>query len=160
MAYSVSLWFDEDAEAQVRRIWRELADAGVETFTDGPIRPHVTLAHELEVEFDPFAKALAGRLEAHPIFELVFSGLGLFVESGILYLSTIMTDALWALHRDAFQLASAHGGCSSTHYLPDRWTPHCTLAVSLTPETMLNAVAACQKVPFPLTLSSHPRRRH
>jgi 2'-5' RNA ligase len=154
MAYSVSLWFGEGAEARVRCIWQGLADAGVETFTGGPIRPHVTLAHALELEVDPFVTALEGRLASYPAFDITFPGLGLFVDSGILYLSTIMTDVLWMLHRDVSQLASAHGGRSNPYYQPDHWTPHCTLAVGLTPEAMLNAVAACQELPFPLTLSA------
>ena len=150
MSYSVSLWFDEAAEAQVRDVWQGLADAGIETFTDSLVRPHVSLAHQLELDPEPFVTALRERLEAHPTFELVFPGLGLFVESGILYLSTVMTDALWTLHRDVAELVLEHGAHASPYYQPDRWTPHCTLAVNLTPETMLNAVRACQTVPFPL----------
>lgn len=151
MSYSVSLWFDEAAEARVRSIWQGLKDAGVETFTDGSVRPHVTLAHALDLDADPFVAGLQERLEAHTAFDLTLPGLGLFVESGILYLSVVMTDPLWTLHRDVYALALAHGGRSSPFYGPGRWTPHCTLAVNLTPETMLKAVAACQKVPFPLT---------
>lgn len=152
MGYSVSLWFDEDAEARVRHIWQGLADVDVGTFTGGPIRPHVTLAHALELEVDPFVTALEGRLESYPAFDLTFSGL--FVESGILYLSVVMTEPLWTLHREVYELALAHGGRSRPHYRPERWTPHCTLALNLTPEAMLNAVAACQKLPFPLTVSA------
>lgn len=151
MSYSVSLWFDSEAESQVRDIWQELKGAGVGTFADGPIRPHVTLAHELDVDADLFAEGLRERLESHPTFELTFPGLGLFVDSGILYLNAVMADALWALHRDVYALALAHGGRSSLYYQPGRWTPHCTLAVDLTPETMLGAVKACQRVPFPLS---------
>ncbi len=151
MSYSVSLWFDPDAETQIRGVWQGLADAGIAVAVDGPIRPHVTLAHSLNVDLEPFVKSLRGRLEAHPTFELTFPGLGLFVESGILYLSTVMTDALWALHRDVAGLTLEQGARSNPYYLPDRWTPHCTLALTLTPETMLEAVRACRTVPFPLT---------
>ncbi len=149
MSYSVSLWFDD--EAQVRDIWQGLKGAGIGTFADGPIRPHVTLAHQLDVDANLFAEGLRERLGSHPAFELTFPGLGLFVDSGILYLNVVMTDALWALHRDVYALALAHKGRSSLYYQPGRWTPHCTLAVDLTPETMVDAVAACQKVPFPLS---------
>lgn len=154
MGYSVSLWLDEGAEARVRQVWQGLAEAGVGTFTGGTIRPHVTLAHALELEVDPFVTALEGRLESYPAFDLTFPGLGLFVELGILYLSVVMTGALWTLHREVYELALAHGGRSRPHYRPERWTPHCTLAVNLTPEAMLSAVATCQKLPFPLTVSA------
>lgn len=150
MSYAVSLWLDEDTEAQVRGVWQRLRGAGVETSAAGSIRPHVTLAHSLDVDLRPFVASLRGRLEAHLTFEIVFPGLGLFVESGVLYLSTIMTGALWALHRDVAELALEYETRSSPYYLPDRWTPHCTLALTLTPETMLDAVSACQTVPFPL----------
>ena len=151
MSYSVSLWFDEDAEAQIREVWQRLTDAGVEAFANSLVRPHITLAHQLELDLEPFVVGLRERLEAHSAFALVYPGLGLFVDSGILYLSVRMTDALWTLHRDVAGLTSEHGARSSPYYQPDRWTPHCTLALALTPETMLVAVKACQTVPFPLT---------
>lgn len=149
MSYSISLWFDPDAETQIREIWQGLADAGIAVSVDGPIRPHVTLTHSLNVDLEPFVKALRERLEAHPAFELTFPGLGLFV-SDVLYLSTVMTDALWALHQDVAELTTEHRARSSPYYQPNHWTPHCTLALNLTPQTMLDAVRACQMVPFPL----------
>ena len=145
MAYSVSLWFDESAEVQVRSIWQRLADAGIKSFADGPIRPHVTLAHGLELDLHPFVTVLREKLEAHPTFDLTFTSLGLF-DSGILYLAARMTHSLWTLHREVAQLASEFGSGSSPYYRPDFWTPHCTLAVNLTPEAMLNAVNVCQGV--------------
>ncbi len=150
MSYSVSLWFDEDAEARVRNVWQRLEGVGVGTFAGSPVRPHVTLAHSLDMDLGPFITNLSEQLESHPSFELTFPGLGLFVDSGVLYLSTIMTGALWALHREVAELTLEHGTRSSPYYLPDRWTPHCTLALTLTPKTMLDAVRFCQSVPFPL----------
>ncbi len=152
MAYSVSLWFDEGAEAQVRHIWQRLADAGVETFVGGPIRPHVTLAHGLELDpigLEPFVTALQEQLAAQPPFDLTFTGLGLF-DPGIFYLTTRMTEKLWTLHRKVAALAEEQGGGSSRYYRPDFWTPHCTLAVNLTPAQVPNAVNVCRNVPFPI----------
>ena len=145
MAYSVSLWFDENAELQIRSIWQSLADAGTKSFADGPIRPHVTLAHGLELALELFLAALQKRLAVQPPFDLVFTGLGMF-DPGILYLTTRMTQALWTLHRDVAKLASEHGGGSSLFYRPDFWTPHCTFALNLTPELILKASRVCQGV--------------
>lgn len=150
MAYSVSLWLGEAAEAQVRAIWAQLAEAGVGTFAGGSVRPHVTLAHGLELDLDPFVAALRGRLSAHPPFDLVFSGLGLFAEPNVLYLSTRMSETLWTLHREVYGLSVAHGARPSLYYLPDTWTPHCTLALGLTPEEVLRAITVCQGMSFPL----------
>ena len=146
MAYSVSLWLDESAERQVRNIWQRLADAGIdETFANGPIRPHVTLAHGLELELEPFTAVLRERLETQSTFDLTFTSLGLF-DSGILYLAVRMTRTLWTLHREVAELAEELGGGSSLYYCPDFWTPHCTLAVNLTPEATLESVRVCHKV--------------
>lgn len=145
MPYSVSLWFDESIELQIRSIWQKLADlgiTGIESFAGNPIRPHVTLAHGLELDFNRFVTALRERLAVQPAFELTFTSLGLF-NSGILYLAARMTETLWTLHRG---LAEELGGGSSLYYRPDFWTPHCTLAVNLTPERMLEAVRVCYKV--------------
>ncbi len=148
--FSVAMVRQGRRDADSRRL-EGLADAGLAVPVDGPIRPHVTLAHSLNVDLEPFVSGLRRRLEAHATFTLTFPGLGLFVESGVLYLSTVMTDALWALHRDVAELILEQGAHSSPYYQPDRWTPHCTLALELTPQTMLEAVKACQTVPFPLT---------
>ena len=145
MPYSVSLWFDENAEKQVRSVWQSLANAGTKSFVGGPIRPHVTLAYGLTLELEPFTALLRERLEAQPAFELTFTSLGLF-NSGILYLAARMTGALWTLHREVAELAEELGGGSSRYYRPDLWTPHCTLAVNLTPEMMLQAMRVCHKV--------------
>jgi 2'-5' RNA ligase len=146
----VSLWLAEEAEAQVRGIWAQLAEAGVRTSAGGSVRPHVTLAHGLELDLEPFASALRGRLEVYPPFELVFSGLGLFTEPNVLYLSTRMSEPLWTLHREVYALSVAHGSRPSLYYLPDTWTPHCTLALGLAWEEVPRAIGACQDLSFPL----------
>jgi 2'-5' RNA ligase len=148
--YSVSLWLGEAAEAQIRGIWARLAEAGIGTFAGGLVRPHVTLAHGLELDPNPFVAALRERLSSYPRFDLVFSGLGLFTEPNVLYLSTRMSEPLWTLHREVYALSVAHGARPSLYYLPDTWTPHCTLALGLTWEEVLRAIGACQGLSFPL----------
>ncbi len=127
---------------------------GIKTFSGGPIRPHVTLAHGLELDLDlePFVKALEERLALQSTFDLTFTGLSLF-DPDILYLTTRMTEALWTLHRPVAALVEKQGGDSSLYYRPDFWTPHCTLAINLTPAVMLEAVRVCQSVSLPVTAS-------
>lgn len=141
---------DEAAEAQIRGIWTRLAEVGAGTFAGGLVRPHVTLAHGLELDLEPFAMALREPLEVCPPVDLVFSGLGLFTEPNVHYLSTRMSEPLWTLHCKVYALSVAHGARPSLYYLPDTWTPHCTLALGLTWEEVLRAIGACQGLSFPL----------
>lgn len=155
MPYAVSLWFGEAAEAHLRSLWAHLAEVGVaNSYAEGLVRPHVTLSHAAQLDLTQFKAALKPLVSAHPTVKVVFSGLGLFLNRpNTLYLSVVFTSALAALQQDIFELVSQHGTLSSPYYRPDAWTPHCTLALNLSPEATLEAVRVAQtfELPFQTT---------
>ena len=69
MVHSVELLFDTDTEAAVRRVWDDLADAGVRSLassTSPSNRPHVTLAVADRMD-DAVNDALLPLLSALPL---------------------------------------------------------------------------------------------
>lgn len=133
VTHALEMYFDEGADAAVRKLWQILADAGLPslaTRTHRRHRPHVSLAVAeslADVELDSLRSVLAAR---RPVLHLYV--LGAFPRTvGALFLGVRATADLLAYH------ASVHAALASQpvehwpHYLPGSWVPHCTLAEGL-----------------------------
>ena len=133
MAHAIEMYFDEAADAAVRRIWQLLADAALPslaTRTHRRHRPHVTLA---------VAESLSGTdlmplqavLSAHqPTLRLYV--LGTFPGSeGALFLGVPVTADLLTFHGDVHSALAGRPIAHWPYYQPGNWVPHCTLAEGL-----------------------------
>lgn len=80
-----------------------------------------------------------------PPLPLRLESLGVFPESGVVFLAPRPTSALLALHRRIVHgLADLDAaGSLDALLVPGQWTPHCTLAGHLDPAGLGAAVAAC-----------------
>jgi 2'-5' RNA ligase len=127
MVHSIELVFDRDTEAAVRRIWADLAAAGIPSQAPAS-RPHVTLAvaERIAPDVDALLRPVAQRL---PLRCSVGASL-LFGRSNAVLARLIVPNAeLLALH------AEVHHICGPfltpgpmPNCLPDQWTAHVTLA--------------------------------
>jgi len=141
MAQAVEMFFDERADAAVRALWAELADAGLPslaTLTHRRHRPHVSLfvAESLDrADLTGLRTVLADR---HPALRL--SALATFPgREGVLFLGVTVTAELLALQAQAHQsVAGQQAGCWPL-YRPGCWMPHCTLAFGLDREQIAAA---------------------
>jgi len=141
MAHAIEMFFDEEADTEVRALWRQLATAGLPslaTRTHRQHRPHVslTVTESLDqADLAPVRSALAGHLPA-----VLLDALGTFPGSeGALFLATVVTQDLLRLHA---RVHNALAGQPVTHwpyYLPGRWVPHCTLAQGLSRDEIAGA---------------------
>lgn len=129
MVHSVELLFDERTEAQVRRMWSALDDAGLPSqarHRSASNRPHVTVmvAEWLGAAVDGELAALpdALPLECTVGAPLVF-GTGRLVLARLI----VPTEALLALQRRVFEVCAPHLHEMLPHAGPGRWTPHVTL---------------------------------
>src|SRR5688500_511570 len=96
MPFAIELFFDPDAAAAVRSLWRVLADAGVSrAMLDAGSHPHVSLAdsRELDVErFRPILEAFAR--QTRPL-ECSLASVGAFpTEEGVVFLAPVATREL------------------------------------------------------------------
>jgi 2'-5' RNA ligase len=141
MALAVEMFFDEDADAAVRAIWRDLAAAGLPSlavFGHGQHRPHVSLAvfESLNLDgLDPLRSVLAQAIaQARPVLPL--TSLGTFPGGeGVLFLGVTVSTALLDLHARTHAALAGQAAGPWPHYLPGSvWVPHCTLAQSLDAE--------------------------
>ena len=126
------MYFDDQADAAVRRLWQRLAEAGLPslaTRTHRRHRPHVSLAvAESLADADPVP--LRSVLTSRPALSL-YTLSGFPGNAGVLFLGAVVTAELLAFHAEVH---AALGGRPIRHwayYLPGNWIPHCALAEGL-----------------------------
>ena len=149
MPYAFELALDPETAAVVQRVWRELADAGIEYMAASGARPHVTLGiwealdHEgAEAELKRFAT------ETPPV-SLTLASVGLFPGVAV-FLAPTVTAELLELHAGFHRRFGDLGRASWDHYRPGIWVPHCTLAMELPPDRFSEALAIAARMPLPL----------
>lgn len=128
---SVELLLDGATEAQVRREWSVLADAGLPSqarHTGASNAPHVTLLARPEVD-DSRQAELSRLTDALPL-PLRLGGLAVLGGRRLVLVRLVVVSrALLELQEAVVRLLG--GG---DHFGPGVWTPHVTLARRLTPE--------------------------
>lgn len=138
MVQSVELLLDDVAEAEVRRQWRSLAEAGMHSPTPDH-RPHITAAaaREMWLRLDRPLAALP-----LPPMPIRLGGLLVFgARRPILVRLVVPTEELLALQRRIADIVAGCPGIPAT-MRPGAWTPHVTLARRLQPRQLATAVEA------------------
>jgi 2'-5' RNA ligase len=145
----VELLLDDETVAAVRGQWRQLQDAGLPSQAGHPDpsnRPHVTLAVS-DVPWDPATEtSLATAARGCVPVPVLLGALLIFPRrrGAVLARLVVPSSALLALHgRLASAAAGATGapaGATPPHLGPGAWTPHVTLARTLTADQLSTAV--------------------
>ena len=149
MPYAVELALDPASADVVRRVWRELDDAGITYVSRSGARPHVTLGIWETLDHDG-AEAELTRFAAEtaPV-RLTLASVGLFPRVAIFFAPTVTAELL-QLHAGFHRQFDRLGERSWDHYRPGGWVPHCTLATDLEPDQFGGALAIAGRVPLPL----------
>ncbi|MBO0866627.1 MAG: 2'-5' RNA ligase family protein [Mycobacterium sp.] len=127
MVHSIELVFDGDTEAAIRRIWSDLAAAGIPSQAPAS-RPHVTLvvADAIAAEVDALLEPVARRL---PLSCAVGAPLVFGRAKVVLSRLVVPTADLLAVQAEVYRLCGPHLQPEPmTNSLPGQWTPHVTLA--------------------------------
>jgi len=137
----VVLWPDPATSATVRQIWDELAARdlpSLATHTHRRHQPHcsLTVAEDLPVDD---ALAAVGSVPARPL-RLHIESVGVFPNMGTLFLAPVVTEELLEEQRRVHSRVAPHAGQPWPYFEPGAWTPHITLAWSLTADELAVAV--------------------
>ncbi|MGT2756302.1 2'-5' RNA ligase family protein [Streptococcus ovuberis] len=148
MTYAIIAGFDGMTDQKVRRVWEELAQAGISDYaTQIPDRqPHLTLATYGDIaEIDRFYDALRQFAQASERVPIQISSIGSFFQSGTLYWAPRLTKQLATFHHQLhMHLAAYETSDHPSLYRPDVWFPHITLANYLNKEQLSQAFLHCQ----------------
>jgi 2'-5' RNA ligase len=149
MAHALELFFDAEADAAVRTLWRRLDGAGVPSLaghTHRRHRPHVSLAVAGAIPART-RDALRADLALLRPPSLWLYTLGTFpTEQNGLFLGAVVDTELLAVHSAAHDVLAGAARQPSAYYLPGAWVPHCTLAQDLTAAQLAAGLAALHPV--------------
>lgn len=127
MVHTIELVFDDDTEAAVRRLWTDLAAAGIPSQAPAS-RPHVTLlvTDRIGADVDALLAPLCTRLP----LDCVVGAPVLFGRAGaVLARLVVPTAALLDLHAEVHRLCRpALAAAPVPNSTPGQWTAHVTLA--------------------------------
>lgn len=149
MAHALEAFFDDEADAAVRLLWRRLDEAGVPSLAQlshRRHRPHVSLA--VAGAIPPKTRdALRTDLALLALPQLWLYTLGTFpTEQNALFLGAVVDTELLAVHSAAHDALAGRVRQPWAYYLPGAWVPHCTLAHDLSPEQLAAGVATLHPV--------------
>jgi 2'-5' RNA ligase len=127
MVHSIELVFDHDTEAVIRRIWADLAGAGIPSQAPAS-RPHVTLAvaDRIAVDVDELLTPVSKQL---PLVAAIGAPV-LFGRANVVFARLVVpTTELLALHAEVHRRCLPHMvPAPMPNSLPGQWTAHVTLA--------------------------------
>ena len=150
LPYSIGVYFDADGEAAIRQVWADLAAADIADYMHlTGQRPHLTLGIYKHLDLDAAHAALAQiSAETAPI-PLSFQYLAVFPVSRSIFLGPVVTAPLLKLHKSVHEAVRPLAELPNfPYYLPEKWVPHCGLAIEVDAD----------KVPAAIALSSQALR--
>lgn len=136
---SINLLLDQATGQTVRELQHSLAPEGVSFAQRYP--PHITLTayrceDGAEAEYLSHLPLLTRDVRQFP---LLLESLGIFPETGVLFLAPRMSQSLLSLHQAAIDQFTPD--VLDEFLLPDRWTPHVTVAAVPTRDHLVSVLA-------------------
>jgi 2'-5' RNA ligase len=146
MAQAVVAFFDDEADAAVRALWRRLREAGVPVDEKAKFPPHLTYAAAGSIPAKARA-ALREELGRLWLPGMALENLSSFATSeNVLMLAAVVDAELLAVHSAIHDVLARKVKNPSAYYLPGHWVPHCTLALGVTHEQVVAGFAALHPV--------------
>ena len=131
MNFAIELFFDKETEDAGLRLASLVADAGIsKRFFEWKTRPHVTLAIFKDVDEAECIKRLGAFASSHAPLPACLGSLGAFPDTKTVFASPVMTERTYSFQRELHGAMSGFDTTGGEWYLPDRWVPHCALALT------------------------------
>lgn len=127
--YAIVSLLDEQHHARMLELWRGLeADCGLAGVALTPL-PHFSWHIAAEYDLKRLESALAVLAAGSQPFTVRTTGLGFFTgPSPVVFIPVVKDHTLASYHQRVWELALPAAMGSSTHYMPEGWMPHITLA--------------------------------
>ncbi|WP_442603126.1 2'-5' RNA ligase family protein [Paenibacillus sp. KN14-4R] len=146
--YAIELFFEAPFEQHVKNIWKELRDNNISSEMHDIIglRPHITLAvYEDIPKFSLYLKHFTNYFQNVHEVSLKFDVLAFFPTSGTLFIDPTVTETLLRLHKEYHQEFNELMEFANQYYIPEQWDPHCTLAIKLSSDKILEGMKYCYR---------------
>ena len=130
MKYAIELYYDEETEAELARLARRVAEEGLSTqFLAWKTRPHLTLACFNDVDEEACAETLRAFARSHRRMPAHIGSIGMFTDTKTIFAAPIMTAEMYRMQAELHEQLKPYDATGWEWYAPDRWAPHCTLAL-------------------------------
>jgi|SRR5215212_1044683 len=153
MGYAVLLYFDEQTEQRVLGLRHALIEQGIPSILDQVgDRPHISLAgFANNIDCDILISLVQEFADGVQPFKVQFSAMGIFPsKENVLFLSPTPTLQLLTYHQEFHRLLAKPKLISSPYYVPENWTPHCSVEMNIPDEQLPKAIEICSKVFTPI----------
>ncbi|MGG0731207.1 2'-5' RNA ligase family protein [Bacillus paramycoides] len=145
--YAIVAFFDDSTEQYLEEIWRELREHSISNYSieTKDKRPHITLASYDYLDKESFMKDMDKFYDSKSKVEIVFSVLGVFFNTGTLFISPTSSKALLDFHNNHHEYFNTYNIEPNSLYIPGNWIPHCTIANRLSPDKLTEAFTYCSQ---------------
>ncbi len=131
MKYAIELYFDKETEKKLLDLAQKIADMKISTkFFEWKTRPHITLACFNDVDEAQCIENLKDFTQNHKIMPAYLSSVGMFNDTKVIFIEPIMNRSMYEMQRDLHEYLKDFDTQGWEWYLPDRWVPHCTIALT------------------------------
>lgn len=131
MQYAIEMYFDNVTENAIYDLAVKIAERGISSkFLEWKTRPHITLACFNDVDEDKCQRLLEDFAAKHSKKPAYIGSIGMFNDTGTIFLSPVMTKEMYDLQRALQECMNLFDMTGWEWYYPDRWVPHCTIALT------------------------------
>ena len=131
MQYAIELYYDRETELKLYNLAKRVADEKLSTkFLEWKTRPHLTLACFNDVDEEKCVEHLKEFAQTHKVMPAYIGSIGMFTDTKTIFASPIMTDGMYQFQRELHECLHTFDTTSWEWYCPNRWVPHCTLALT------------------------------
>ncbi len=131
MQYAVELYYDQETERQLYHLAKRAADENLSTkYLEWKTRPHLTLACFNNVNETKCIEQLKKFALTHKMMPAYIGSIGMFNDTRTIFASPVMNESMYQFHKELHECLSDFDAAGWEWYSPNRWVPHCTLALT------------------------------
>lgn len=140
--FAIIALFDQETEKQIFEFWTSLKH---ENLDDSMIRipgnrPHISLGLFQGVERTVFLDAFRKFLETTVPFSIRFDSVGVFPTTNTVFLTPLPSKSFLQIHENLYHTLQDFSDKADKHYKKEQWVPHCSLAISLPDQKIMDVV--------------------
>ena len=143
--YAVIMLLDKNSSNYIKNIWKKLSFNHIDSsmVNIDKIEPHITLALYDDLDVEKFKPKFENFKKHYAPLEMYFDIIGSFPSTNTCFVKPTATLEMLKLHHDYYEAFEEFNEYASPYYLPNRWTPHCTLGIGLNKEHLSNILNYC-----------------
>ncbi len=130
MKYAIELFFNEEMEKKLFHYTKRIAEEKLSTkYIEWKTRPHITLACFNDVDEKACIEKLEKFAKKQKALPAYIGSIGMFPDTKTVFASPNTTSSMYRIQRELHEYMSDFDVQGWEWYVPDRWVPHCAIAL-------------------------------